>query len=184
MSPPIATQTPCLSIQKIGRLSNGTDEGLTLSFTDYEFEGELDTPKHEKFRNRKHSDHRQSANKRIARPPRRERDQAFKCVHCKQFIGAPVAGGRHRNHCPNCLWSRHVDDSYPGDRRSKCHAAMEPVGRLVRRNGEQVLVHQCRACGKHDPNRVAADDSPLLLMRLPLIDMVSTGEHSLEEKFA
>lgn len=64
-----------------------------------------------------------------------------------------------------------MDDSHPGDRMSDCHAAMEPIGKLVRRNGEQVLIHRCRSCGKDDPNRIAADDNPLLLMRLPLLTM-------------
>ena len=103
---------------------------------------------------------------RLTRPPRNEADQAFKCGHCKQFIGAPISGGRHRNHCPNCLYSRHVDDTMPGDRKSDCHALMAPVGILTRRNGEQVIIHQCLGCGKEDPNRIAADDNPLLLMRL------------------
>lgn len=62
-----------------------------------------------------------------------------------------------------------MDDRVPGDRKSDCHSAMEPTGRIVRRNGEQVVLHQCRGCGKQDPNRIAADDSPLLLMRLPLL---------------
>jgi hypothetical protein len=103
---------------------------------------------------------------RLTRPPRSEADQAFKCGHCKQFIGAPIAGGRHRNHCPNCLYSRHVDDTMPGDRKSDCHAMMAPTGILTRRNGEQVIIHRCLGCGKDDPNRIAADDNPLLLMRL------------------
>lgn len=103
---------------------------------------------------------------RLTRPPRSERDQAFKCGHCKQFIGAPASGGRHRNHCPNCLYSRHVDDTMPGDRKSDCHAMMRPLGLIARRNGEQVLIHECLGCGKHDPNRIAADDNPVLLMRL------------------
>jgi hypothetical protein len=103
---------------------------------------------------------------RLTRPPRTERDQAFKCGRCKQFIGAPVSGGRHRNHCPNCLYSRHVDDTMPGDRKSDCHAMMRPLGLVSRRNGEQVLIHECLGCGKHDPNRIAADDNPVLLMRL------------------
>lgn len=103
---------------------------------------------------------------RLTRPPRTDADQAFKCGHCKQFIGAPLTGGKHRNHCPNCLWSRHVDDTRPGDRKSDCHALMEPTGILSRRNGEQVLIHRCLGCGKEDPNRIAADDNPLLLMRL------------------
>ncbi len=100
------------------------------------------------------------------RPPRSEDDQAFKCGHCRQFIGAPIAGGRHRNHCPNCLYSKHVDGKMPGDRKSECHSMMAPIGLLSRRNGEQVLIHLCLGCGKEDPNRVAADDSPLLLMRI------------------
>lgn len=104
---------------------------------------------------------------RLTRSPRTEADQAFKCGHCKQFIGAPIAGGRHRNHCPNCLYSRHVDGTMPGDRKSDCHALMEPVGLLARRNGEQVIIHRCRGCGKDDPNRIAADDNPVLLMTLP-----------------
>lgn len=103
---------------------------------------------------------------RLTRPPRSESDQAFKCGHCKQFIGAPLTGGRHRNHCPNCLWSRHVDHTRPGDRRSDCHKLMAPIGVLMRRNGEQVIIHRCLGCGKEDPNRIAADDSPLLVMRL------------------
>lgn len=104
---------------------------------------------------------------RLTRSPRTEADQAFKCRRCKQFIGAPVSGGRHRNHCPNCLYSRHVDESCPGDRKSDCHALMQPIGLLARRNGEQVIIHRCLGCGKDDPNRIAADDNPVLLMTLP-----------------
>lgn len=63
-----------------------------------------------------------------------------------------------------------MDATVPGDRKSNCHAAMEPIGKIVRRNGEQVLLHECRGCGKQDPNRIAADDSPLLIMRLHLLE--------------
>jgi hypothetical protein len=104
---------------------------------------------------------------RLTRPPRSEADQAFKCGHCRQFIGAPVVGGRHRNHCPNCLYSRHVDGTRPGDRRSDCHALMMPVGIIARRNGEQAILHRCLGCGKEGPNRIAADDNPVSLMKLP-----------------
>jgi len=101
--------------------------------------------------------------------PRNETDQAFKCGHCRQFIGAPLAGGRQRNHCPNCLYSRHVDDTMPGDRKSSCGALMEPIGLMTRRNGEMVLIHRCLGCGKEDPNRIAADDNPVLLERIPVV---------------
>jgi ribosome biogenesis GTPase len=43
---------------------------------------------------------------------------------------------------------------------------MAPAGVIERRNGEQLLLHECLNCGKQQPNRVAADDNPLLLMRL------------------
>lgn len=102
-------------------------------------------------------------------PPRNEADQAFKCGHCKQFIGAPIAGGRQRNHCPNCLYSKHVDDTMPGDRKSTCGSLMKPIGLMSRRNGEQVLIHECLGCGKQDPNRIAADDNPVLLETIPLM---------------
>ncbi|MDQ3655650.1 MAG: RNHCP domain-containing protein [Chloroflexota bacterium] len=102
-------------------------------------------------------------------PPRNEADQAFKCGHCKQFIGAPIAGGRQRNHCPNCLYSRHVDDTMPGDRKSTCGSIMKPVGLMSRRNGELVLIHECLGCGKQDPNRIAADDNPVLLETIPIV---------------
>jgi hypothetical protein len=106
---------------------------------------------------------------RKAHAPRNEFDQAFKCGHCKQFIGAPVAGGHQRNHCPNCLYSRHVDDTMPGDRKSTCGSLMAPVGLMTRRNGEMVLIHRCLGCGKEDPNRIAADDNPVLLEQIPAV---------------
>lgn len=43
---------------------------------------------------------------------------------------------------------------------------MEPIGVLARRNGEQVILHRCLGCGKDDPNRIAADDNPTLLLTL------------------
>lgn len=45
---------------------------------------------------------------------------------------------------------------------------MAPVGAFTQRNGEQSVVHRCLGCGIERHNRVAADDNPLLLMRLPL----------------
>ncbi len=74
-------------------------------------------------------------------------------------------GTKHRNHCPSCLWSRHLDER-PGDRAADCGAAMEPIAVSVRGDGEWVLVHRCRGCTTLSTNRTAGDDSPLLLLRL------------------
>lgn len=74
-------------------------------------------------------------------------------------------GTAHRNHCPNCLWSRHLDDT-PGDRAAECGSSMEPIAICVRNDGEWVLIHRCTGCGVLHLNRTAGDDNPLLLLRL------------------
>lgn len=103
-----------------------------------------------------------------ARRPQRKPDgsESFKCGHCRAFIGPTVSGGRHRNHCPLCLWSRHVDRSFPGDRLSDCRSLQEPIGTFYRGNGEQMILHRCTGCGAERHNRIAADDSPVILLRL------------------
>lgn len=104
-------------------------------------------------------------------PSRKARlgQEAFKCRHCRAFIGPTVSGGRHRNHCPLCLYSRHVDGQRPGDRASSCGALMAPIARFDRPNGEPVVVHRCLGCGLERHNRLAADDSIAVLVRLALV---------------
>ena len=101
------------------------------------------------------------------KPRRADGSESFKCGHCKAFIGPTVAGGRHRNHCPLCLYSRHVDDKQMGDRASACRALMAPIGYFYRPKGEQVVVHRCLGCGFERHNRVAADDNFLVMDELP-----------------
>ena len=43
---------------------------------------------------------------------------------------------------------------------------MEPIAITVRGDGEWVLIHRCHGCGVLHANRIAGDDSPLLLVRL------------------
>ena len=99
----------------------------------------------------------------------REGRESFKCVHCRAFIGPTISGGKHRNHCPLCLSSRHVDGGRPGDRASDCGAKMAPVARFTRPNGEPMVVHRCLGCGFERNNRLAADDNMLLFEELPFV---------------
>lgn len=91
----------------------------------------------------------------------------FTCLRCARAVSAATQGTRHRNHCPFCLWSVHVDGS-PGDRRCGCHGAMAPVALWVRDDGEWALVHRCERCAVLKSNRVAGDDSPERLLELAL----------------
>jgi len=56
---------------------------------------------------------------------------------------------------------------------------MPAVGVAYRPNGEQMVVHRCNGCGIERRNRVAADDHPLALLRLP---PVTTGRIKEEEE--
>ena len=100
-----------------------------------------------------------------ARSDGRRGPSSFRCVHCGLDVQMAAPGTAHRNHCPSCLWSRHVDDE-PGDRASDCLASMEPIAITVRKDGEWVLIHRCAGCGVLHSNRTAGDDNVLLLVRL------------------
>ena len=89
----------------------------------------------------------------------------FTCGRCHASIPRVASGTRHRNHCPQCLWSRHLDET-PGDRAASCHSLMEPLCIAVRGDGEWLIVHRCTGCGDLDLNRTSGDDNPLLLVRL------------------
>lgn len=84
-------------------------------------------------------------------------------------------GTAHRNHCPSCLVSLHVDRRVPGDRASDCRGRMEALGVSTRPDGEWLLIHQCRSCGELSVNRIAGDDNALALVRLAVRPLTDTG---------
>jgi RNHCP domain len=107
----------------------------------------------------------------------RSSEQGFICVQCHLYVSCAldVAGVQNRNHCPSCLWSRHLDWHNAGDRLSVCRSAMRPVGLTTKRgrnkyarerDGELMIIHQCTACEKVVINRIAADDSAAALLVL------------------
>ncbi|MFH1412726.1 MAG: RNHCP domain-containing protein [bacterium] len=76
----------------------------------------------------------------------------FKCKRC----GAKINGNGYTNHCPHCLWSRHVDIN-PGDRNENCHGIMEPM--TVEQNGQDYyIIHQCQRCGIVRRNKISKED--------------------------
>ena len=83
---------------------------------------------------------------------------SFTCKVCGRPVVAAGAASDHRNHCPNCLSSLHLDNE-PGDRAADCGGIMDPVGVWVRKNGEWAIIHRCR---------VAADDNPMKLMSIAM----------------
>lgn len=80
------------------------------------------------------------------------RIEDFTCEQC----GTNVAGSGYTNHCPRCLYSKHVDVN-PGDRAATCGGLMQPVA-VGSDHGERTLLHRCTICGHKKWNKVAADD--------------------------
>src|SRR5690349_7159067 len=80
-----------------------------------------------------------------------------------------LSGVNNCNHCPYCLWSRHLDLYSAGDRLSACKGGMRPVGLTMKKGrnkyassprGELMLVHECVDCASVSINRIAGDDHP------------------------
>ncbi len=93
--------------------------------------------------------------------------EVFTCRVCGRTVVPAGAGSDHRNHCPNCLTSLHVDNE-PGDRQSECGGIMDAIALWVRNNGECAVIHRCRRCGALSSNRTAADDNPMKIMSIAL----------------
>ncbi len=81
-----------------------------------------------------------------------KRPEDFICENC----GAEIKGDGYTNHCPQCLWSKHVDIN-PGDRQASCKGLMEPTNIEVKKGG-YVITHRCQTCGHQKNNKVQAND--------------------------
>ena len=101
----------------------------------------------------------------------------FSCEHCGSWVSKDQFIGTHfRNHCPFCLWSKHVDERQSGDRHAFCRGPMEPIGLTFKhegqdkygrpRQGELMLVHRCQKCGAFSLNRLAADDEIQMVLEV------------------
>jgi hypothetical protein len=99
----------------------------------------------------------------------------FRCVGCRLSVPVVAPGTAHRNHCPTCLTSRHVDSRVPGDRASPCGGRMVAVSLTARPDGEWLLVHECATCGVLKLNRIAGDDNALALVRIAVQPLTDPG---------
>lgn len=106
-----------------------------------------------------------------------EKKGGFRCCNCGRWVPfSEFMGTEHRNHCPFCLWSKHVDSKKPGDRKAKCKAGMRSIGLTFKhegvdkygklRRGELMLIHECTGCGKISINRIAADDNEETILKV------------------
>ena len=92
------------------------------------------------------------------------REEAFICEYCQHSV-EPLLKGSYRNHCPKCLYSKHVDLDGPGDRLSPCQGLLEPTGIDQDSKKGFLILHQCQMCRKKSKNKAAPDDDLLTFIK-------------------
>lgn len=92
-----------------------------------------------------------------------EIDEAFTCEHCGKQV-EPL-GYTCRNHCNQCLYSKHVDIN-PGDREETCHGLLRPIQVELDSKKGYVIISKCEKCGAIRRNKAAKDDNMNLLIAL------------------
>jgi rubrerythrin len=84
----------------------------------------------------------------------------FICEKC----GHSVKGNGYTNHCPECLWSKHVD-IFPGDRKGECGGLMEPIS-VIKNGREYAIVHKCTLCGFEKTNKAQKEDNFQMIIQI------------------
>ncbi len=81
------------------------------------------------------------------------RIEDFECENCGVF----VKGDGYTNHCPECLFSKHVDIN-PGDRSNECGGLMKPIDVFLKKQ-EWFLVQECQKCREVMNIKVQEEDN-------------------------
>ena len=96
-----------------------------------------------------------------------KRDEEFICEHCGKKVSK--LGYTSRDHCPYCLYSKHVDNM-PGDREEDCKGLLKPVQVELDSKRGYVIIYKCEKCGAIRKNKAAIDDDKDLLIKLTVYD--------------
>lgn len=127
-----------------------------------------------------HGYHIQSANKPLEPPVLRVSKKltgSITCANCKKEFDLKLPGKFHRDHCPHCLCSVHID-SKPGDRAVWCgegiqgdpnfrHSILRPIAKSDS-NNPLYFLYECEKCKKQKVNVAAFDDNSTQIQGLPV----------------
>ena len=81
-------------------------------------------------------------------------DEEFICDNCKKEV--LKANYTSRDHCPYCLYSKHVDIN-PGDRLNDCKGLLKPIG-IEKYKNSYKIIYKCQKCNVAHKNIIAKDD--------------------------
>jgi DNA-directed RNA polymerase subunit RPC12/RpoP len=91
-------------------------------------------------------------------------DENFICENCGKDVSTLEYSAR--DHCPYCLYSKHVD-ILPGDRKSECKGLMMPIG-IEKHKNTYKIVYKCLKCHATHKNIMAKDDNFDLIISLSI----------------
>ena len=90
------------------------------------------------------------------------RDENFICENCHKEV--KKLGYTARDHCPYCLYSKHVDIN-PGDRQNSCQGLLKPIG-IEKFKNSYKIIYSCTKCHELHKNIAANDDNFDMLIYL------------------
>ena len=91
-------------------------------------------------------------------------DENFICEHCGKEVKA--LGYTSRDHCPYCLYSKHVDIN-PGDRENTCKGLLKPIG-VEKFKDTYKIIYRCEKCNQEHKNIMANDDDMQEIIRISI----------------
>lgn len=94
------------------------------------------------------------------------RDEKFICENCNKDV-SPL-GYTARDHCPYCLYSKHVDIN-PGDRLNPCKGLLKPIG-IEKFRDTYKIIYKCDKCNQVHKNIMAKDDNMDIIIELSNIE--------------
>ena len=89
-------------------------------------------------------------------------DENFVCDNCHKEV--KKLGYTARDHCPYCLYSKHVDIN-PGDRSNPCRGSLKPID-IEKFKDTYKIIYKCEKCGETHKNIMANDDDFNLIIEL------------------
>jgi Zn finger protein HypA/HybF involved in hydrogenase expression len=89
-------------------------------------------------------------------------DETFICEHCGKEV--PKLEYSARDHCPYCLYSKHVDIN-PGDRANNCKGLLKPID-IEKFKDTYKIIYECEKCHMQHKNIIATDDDMNMIIEI------------------
>ncbi len=89
-------------------------------------------------------------------------DEEFLCENCNKTV--PKLNYTSRDHCPYCLYSKHIDIN-PGDRQNSCKGLLKPIS-IEKYKNTYKIIYKCLKCNTIHKNIMANDDNYDLIIKL------------------